>query len=93
MKFSQAVKTMNSEGKVLLIVLIALISSMGFVALNNSLAASSSTQKQDFDTLRLIEPKPSPKAPTFGLKNLEGKLLRSASLKGKPTMLYFWATW
>jgi thiol-disulfide isomerase/thioredoxin len=32
-------------------------------------------------------------APSFAVKTLEGKLLRSADLKQKPMIVDFWATW
>jgi thiol-disulfide isomerase/thioredoxin len=32
-------------------------------------------------------------APSFSVKTLEGKLLRSADLKQKPMIVDFWATW
>ena len=32
-------------------------------------------------------------APHFELKDLSGKMVSSDSLKGKPTLLVFWATW
>ena len=32
-------------------------------------------------------------APHFELRDLNGKVVSSDSLKGKPTLLVFWATW
>ncbi len=34
-----------------------------------------------------------PPAPLFSLPDLNGKTLHLADYKGRPLMLYFWATW
>ena len=32
-------------------------------------------------------------APAFSLKNLDGKTVTLADQRGRPVLLYFWATW
>ena len=32
-------------------------------------------------------------APAFSLKNLEGQTVTLADQRGRPVLLYFWATW
>jgi hypothetical protein len=59
----------------------------------NSFAAFPSNEGQDFVKLGLIELKPPSEAPNFVLDSLAGKTLSLASLRGRPLMLYFWATW
>ena len=38
-------------------------------------------------------PPPGSEAPDFQLKDLQGKLVRLSTLRGKPVVLHFWATW
>jgi cytochrome c biogenesis protein CcmG/thiol:disulfide interchange protein DsbE len=32
-------------------------------------------------------------APAFSLKSLEGRTMTLADLRGRPVLVYFWATW
>ena len=47
----------------------------------------------DAEKLRLERFPKSVKAPDFVLKDLKGKEVSLSSYRGKPLLLYFWATW
>jgi len=59
----------------------------------DSFAASQFKEENDFVKLGLIELKPPTEAPEFVLDSLAGKRVSLQSFRGKPLMLYFWATW
>jgi peroxiredoxin len=43
--------------------------------------------------LAAAPPPPGSEAPDFQLKDLHGSLVRLSTLRGKPVVLHFWATW
>ena len=56
-------------------------------------ATASAADAEDFETLKLTVLNPARSAPEFALKDLRGKEVRLNTFRGKPLMLYFWATW
>jgi cytochrome oxidase Cu insertion factor (SCO1/SenC/PrrC family) len=54
---------------------------------------ASAGDTQDFEMLKLVVFSSPRKAPEFALKDLRGKEVRLSAFRGKPLMLYFWATW
>jgi hypothetical protein len=45
------------------------------------------------DALQLAKPTSRLEAPAFDLATLSGRSVRLADLRGRPVLLYFWATW
>jgi len=45
------------------------------------------------DALQLAKPTSRLEAPAFDLPTLSGRSVRLADLRGRPVLLYFWATW
>jgi cytochrome oxidase Cu insertion factor (SCO1/SenC/PrrC family) len=45
------------------------------------------------DALQLAKPTSRLEAPAFDLPTLGGRSVRLADLRGRPVLLYFWATW
>jgi cytochrome oxidase Cu insertion factor (SCO1/SenC/PrrC family) len=45
------------------------------------------------DALQLAKPTSRLEAPAFDLPALSGRSVRLADLRGRPVLLYFWATW
>lgn len=45
------------------------------------------------DALQLAKPTSRLEAPAFDLPTLSGQSVRLADLRGRPVLLYFWATW
>ena len=45
------------------------------------------------DALQLAKPTSRLEAPAFDLPTLGGQSVRLADLRGRPVLLYFWATW
>lgn len=45
------------------------------------------------DALQLAKPASRLEAPAFHLATLSGPSVRLADLRGRPVLLYFWATW
>ena len=58
-----------------------------------AIADGGSFNPQDLKKLQVISFVPPEKAPEFSLQNLEGETVKLSSFRGKPLMLYFWATW
>jgi hypothetical protein len=53
----------------------------------------SAADMQDLEALKLVVISPPRKAPEFSLKDLRGNEVRLSAFRGRPLMLYFWATW
>ena len=45
------------------------------------------------DALQLAKPTSRLEAPAFDLPTLSGRSVRLADIRGRPVLLYFWATW
>jgi cytochrome oxidase Cu insertion factor (SCO1/SenC/PrrC family) len=45
------------------------------------------------DALQLAKPTSRLEAPAFDLATLSGRSVRLGDLRGRPILLYFWATW
>jgi hypothetical protein len=45
------------------------------------------------DALQLAKPTSRLEAPAFDLPTLSGRSVRLGDLRGRPVLLYFWATW
>jgi cytochrome c biogenesis protein CcmG, thiol:disulfide interchange protein DsbE len=68
-------------------VLVAALTGLAFATAG--LAADLDALMQEF---RMIPAGLKP-APAFGLKGLDGKTVALADHRGRPVLLYFWATW
>ena len=51
------------------------------------------TSAEDLEKLKLAAFSSPVKAPDFVLRNLQGEEVRLDIYRGKPLLLYFWATW
>ncbi len=65
---------------------------IGFLALT-SLMTEAKTLSEAFAAFKITELKEKPPAPDFQLKDLNGNVVSLKDYRGKPVMLYFWATW
>lgn len=64
-----------------------------FCISGQEISFAGSIAPEDLKALKLLSFSPPEKAPDFSLKDLEGKDTTLAAHRGKPVMLYFWATW
>ena len=70
---------------------ILLIIAFFFTSHATSLAGA--PDPEDLKKLKLLVFSPPDKAPEFTLKDLEGREVSLDMYRGKPLILYFWATW
>jgi cytochrome oxidase Cu insertion factor (SCO1/SenC/PrrC family) len=66
---------------------------LAFVLSVAAIADEGSLAPRDLKKLKIISFVPPEKAPEFSLQNLKGETVKLSSYRGKPLMLYFWATW
>lgn len=71
----------------------AILFLVGFVFTGPRASLSEPSRIEDFKKLKLMAFSPPVKAPDFVLRDLQGKEVRLDMYRGKPLMLYFWATW
>ncbi len=91
---------MKTDNLIILFVvgIIVVVSGFAFFTINKN---SANTQTVDISKLsandildRLGEgPKPGEKVPDFSVQRVDGKTVTLADYEGKPTVVYFWATW
>jgi cytochrome oxidase Cu insertion factor (SCO1/SenC/PrrC family) len=62
---------------------------IGLLPTTSGLAADIEALMREF----AMTPTASKAAPPFSVKNLEGKTVTLADHRGRPVLLYFWATW
>lgn len=74
---------MSKPLKIMLIITLVSILTMGFAVTGCSSNSAPSTQGAEVGNL----------APDFQLDNLEGESVSLSDFRGKPVMLNFWATW
>lgn len=58
-----------------------------------ALVATAALAAPDFASMQVIPYEPPKPAPLFSLPDLHGKVVHLSDLRGKVTMLFFWATW
>lgn len=63
---------------------------IGFLTLS---PIEAKTLSEAFEAFKITELKEKPPAPDFQLKDLNGNVVSLQDYRGKPVILYFWATW
>ena len=64
-----------------------------FIFSSQAVSLARAPDPEDLKKLKIQKFSPPIKAPEFALKDLEGKEVSLDMYRGKPLMLYFWATW
>ena len=64
-----------------------------FMISTQAVSLAGAPDPEDLKKLKVLGFSPQDKAPEFTLKDLEGKEVSLDLYRGKPLMLYFWATW
>lgn len=64
-----------------------------FIISSEAPSLAGAPDPEDLKKLKFLSFSPQDKAPEFTLKDLEGKEVSLDLYRGKPLMLYFWATW
>jgi len=64
-----------------------------FVFTGSRAALAGPPTAEELRKFQLLAFSPPVKAPDFVLRNLQGKEVRLDMYRGKPLLLYFWATW
>jgi len=73
--------------------LTVVLSLLAFVFTGSRAAVAGPPTAEELRNLQLLAFSPPVKAPDFVLRNLQGKEVRLDMYRGKPLLLYFWATW
>jgi cytochrome oxidase Cu insertion factor (SCO1/SenC/PrrC family) len=63
---------------------------IGFLTLS---PIEAKTLSEALEAFKITELKAKPPAPDFQLKDLNGNVVSLQDYRGKPVILYFWATW
>ena len=66
---------------------------IAFILISQAASFAGTPDPKDLKKLKLLTFSPPDKAPEFTLKNLEGRDVSLDMYRGKPLILYFWATW
>ncbi len=64
-----------------------------FIFSSQAVSLAGAPDPEDLKKLKILSFSPQDKAPEFTLKDLEGKEVSLDLYRGKPLILYFWATW
>ena len=64
-----------------------------FIFSSQGVSLARAPDPEDLKKLKIQKFSPPVKAPEFALEDLEGKEVSLDMYRGKPLMLYFWATW
>ncbi len=75
------------------LVIVMSILFLAVVVFAASVAQAGSPAPEDLKKLKLVGFSPPVKAPDFVLTDLQGKEVSLGMYRGKPLLLYFWATW
>lgn len=70
-----------------------ILSLLAFLFTSSRAVVAGPPTAEELEKLKLVVFSPRVKAPDFALRNLQGEEVRLDSYRGKPLLLYFWASW